>query len=105
MVPDKVKIGSIVYDVSRTDKTLVVNGRECSGVIHYEDASIELKEDRNEQKIEQTWWHEVIHGIVVERGLDWGENNELYTDELAKGLHALMTDNPFPLPGRQRQSD
>jgi hypothetical protein len=100
MIPDKIKIGSITYDITRTDKPLILNGSECTGIIHYDEASIELKQNRNEQNIEQTLWHEIIHGIVRERGLDWGENNELYTDELAKGLHALMTDNKFLLPGQ-----
>jgi hypothetical protein len=103
MIANKVKIGSIIYDVTRTDKPLILNGCECSGVIHYEEASIELKQDRNEQKIEQTWWHEVLHGITRERGINWGENDELYTDELAKALHALMVDNPYPLPGQKSE--
>lgn len=104
MIVDKVKIGGIVYFVTETDKPLLLNGRECSGIIHYDEASIELKQDRNEQNKEQTWWHEVIHGITRERGIDFGDNNELFTDELAKALHALMVDNSYPLPGQKKES-
>lgn len=101
MIPSKVKIGSITYETVKTDKPLLLDSKECTGIIRYDEAIIELKQNRNEQNIEQTWWHEVIHGITRERGLDWGENNELYTDELAKALHALMIDNPYPLPGQK----
>jgi hypothetical protein len=105
MIPNKVKIGGIVYDVKKTDKPLILDNKSCTGIIHYQEAEIELHDQRNEQCIEQTWWHEVIHGITVERGLDWGENTELYTDELAKGLYALMKDNKFPLPGQQEKEE
>lgn len=93
-IPDKVKIGTITYDVSKTENTLELNNKVCSGVIHYEDALIELNTKRNYQKMEQTFLHEVIHGIVRERGLEWGENDELYTDEIATGVYALIKDNP-----------
>ena len=102
MITDKVKIGSIVYSIIETDKALLLDHRECCGIIHYEEANIEIQKNRNEQKKEQTWWHEVIHGITRERGIDFGSNDELFTDELAKALHALMVDNLYPLPGQKQ---
>jgi hypothetical protein len=93
-IPEKVRVGCIDYDVEKTSNTLCLNNRKCSGIIHYEDAKIELDINRNIQNIEETFLHETVHAIAKDRGLDWGDNDELYTDEIAKGLYSLIRDNP-----------
>lgn len=93
-IPEKVRIGYMDYDVIQTENNLCLDGRECLGIIHYEDAKIELNINRNIQKQHQAFLHEVVHGIVRDRGIEWGENNELYTDEIAKGIYCLIRDNP-----------
>ncbi len=93
-IPDKVKIGGIEYKVIQTDQTLLLNGRECAGIIHYEETFIELSNKRDIQKIKETLCHEIVHGMSRERGLDWKDDDELYTEELGKALYSLIKDNP-----------
>lgn len=100
---DKIKIGCLDYEVKKTNEILVVDNRVCKGRISFEKQIIELSDDevQSEQGRELTFWHEVVHGIVRERGLEWGANDEFYTEELARGIYALMKDNKFPLPGQE----
>jgi hypothetical protein len=100
MIPEKIKIGYLEYDINTTDKILVLNARECSGLIHYEDVIIEINSIRSIQSQEQIFWHEILHGIINDRDIELGENEEKIIDNLAKGIYALMKDNPFPLPGQ-----
>ena len=93
-IPEKIKIGGITYDVFVSEKILSLEGKICSGIIHYEDAQIELNNGRSEQKIQETLWHEIIHGMSRDRGFNWGENDELYTEELGKSMNAFIKDNP-----------
>lgn len=45
MLPDKVKIGCFTYDVVETDEILIVNGRECVGMIDYDNLEIKIKKN------------------------------------------------------------
>ena len=101
-IPTKIKIGSIVYEIETTDTPLIVDNKVCSGKVQYLYSKIQLSgEDmQGEQARNVTFWHEIVHAIVYDRGLDWGKDNELFTEELAKGLHSLMVDNSFLMPGQ-----
>lgn len=101
-IPNKVKIGSIFYDVETTDVPLIVDNKVCSGKVQYLFNRIQLSGDemQSEQVRNITFWHEVIHAIVYDRGIDFGKDNELFTEELAKGLNSLMVDNAFLMPGQ-----
>lgn len=96
-IPDKVKVGAMVYDISFVDHPITVGGAECYGAITYDRQIIEIRDESfmSKQRQVQTFLHELIHAFTRERGIDWGENDELYTDELAKALHAFCVDNNF----------
>lgn len=96
MIPKKVKIGGFFYDIEITDEPILVNNKRCYGSITYDQQLIQLAGDGliSEQSREQTFWHELIHAFVFERNLDWPDDkNELWTDELAKSIHAFCIDN------------
>jgi hypothetical protein len=105
-VPSTVKVGAITYEVRRVNHPLVVNRKECLGDIHYNESLIQVRTDcQGEQNAVQTVLHEMIHAMSRERGLNWGDNDELYTEELSKALHQVIVDNPvlFLHPNAEKQ--
>ena len=92
MVPNKVRIGSMVYDVIQSEEPLLLDGRECSGKISYVAGKIYIRkpcEEFAEASVEQTLQHEILHGILEERGIEdmiQPECLEDFVDQLARGL-------------------
>lgn len=95
-IPEKVRIGSCDYDIKLTYETIVLNTRECKGMIDYEFHEIKVNNTvQDKQGQEQTFLHELIHGIIRERNLDLQNvDEETITDEIAVGLHQVIRDNP-----------
>jgi hypothetical protein len=94
-IPSTVKVGAIPYTVIQCGETLTIDRKECTGIIDYEQQFIKINTVvQGQQRAEETFYHELIHAIARERGLDWGDNKELYTTELAKGLYQVVKDNP-----------
>jgi len=94
-IPKNVRIGSIDYEIRGVDHEMCVDGKSVTGRITYGQSLIEIRTDGfSSQHREVTLLHEIIHGITRERDLDWGDNDELYTEELAKVLHQVIKDNP-----------
>lgn len=95
IIPDKVKIGGINYDVVTTDKNLIIgNKANHTGVIHYDESLIELSSTLKGNAKEQTFLHEVLHGIAFDRGIDLKEDEETIIDQFASGLLGFIKDNP-----------
>ena len=94
-IPEVVRIGSCYYDVEFTNEVMTLNKVEVSGIIDYNNHVIQLRSSIGDvQQQEQTFLHEVVHGIVRDRSLDLGENEEMIVDEISKGLHQVILDNP-----------
>ncbi len=95
-IPEKVRIGSMIYPVIQSDKILIVDHKECKGKIDYERHTIEVNNYVQDlQGCEQTFLHEIVHGIVDSRAISLDNSDtELVVDELAMGLHQLILDNP-----------
>ncbi len=93
-IPEKIRIGSFDYEVKLTKDNLVCRGSECYGVIDYNHHNIKINEMLQDgQGQEQTFLHEMLHGIIRERNLTV-ENEELVVEEIALGLHQVIRDNP-----------
>jgi len=92
----QVRIGSMDYKVELTDETIIVDHRECFGNINYYDKTIEINTTSQDiQGQELTLLHEIFHGVVYERNFKYNVNDdESITEELARGLHQLIKDNP-----------
>lgn len=90
------RIGSVDYDVIYTDENIVLNSRECKGMIDYEFHQVKINNKIQDlQGQEQTFLHELVHGIVRERNLDLvNSDEETIVDEIAIGLHQVIRDNP-----------
>ena len=102
MIADKVNIGCYKYTVEVSDKVLLLNNERCRGLIDYDRAIMSIADEsyQAKQRQEQTWWHEVIHGIIHDRNIDLKDDEETVIDQLAKSLLALCKDNKFMLPGQ-----
>lgn len=95
-IPAKIRIGSMNYSVVLTDKTILKGSQQCYGHIDWEQHIIEIdKALQDVQGQEQTFLHEIVHGIIHERNLDMQNmDEEIVVDELAMGLHQVILDNP-----------
>lgn len=84
-IPEKVRIGSVDYDIVLTDENLVCNGQESYGWIDYNYHLIKINKNiQDNQGQEKTFLHELIHGIVRERSLDVANSNEEIGAEICK---------------------
>lgn len=93
-IPGKVRIGSVDYEVTVEDKTIVLDAVQCKGKIDYEYHKINIDSSiHDKQGQEQTFLHELIHGIVRERNLNLNADEETIVDGLAIGLHQVIRDN------------
>ena len=95
-IVNKVRIGSIDYTVNKTTEIILVDHKECFGSIDYNKKLILINSELQDiQGQEETLLHEIVHGIVYERNFSYEKNDdETITDELARGLHQLIRDNP-----------
>ncbi len=94
-IPESVKIGGFTFTVEMISHQLCVNQNEVLGLLDYDNQKIQIRDDiQGEQGIHRCLLHEIIHAITKERGIDWGDADELRTDELAKALYQVIKDNP-----------
>ena len=103
----KVKIGCYGYDVLLTKEPIIVNSSKCHGKIDYHAHEITIADDDyySEQSKEQTLWHEIVHGIIRYRNVNYGKaDEETFVDELATGLYLLCKSNGL-LPGQNITKD
>lgn len=96
-IPDKVKIGNVVYDVIISDEEIFnSDGQRCYGQTDYDFHWIKLnKKLQDLQGLKETFWHELLHDIVHQRNFNFKDfSEENIIEELARGLHELANDNP-----------
>lgn len=98
-IPNKIRIGSVDYNVMLSKKTLILNNKVCFGTVHYTLHTIDVNNVLQDiQGMEQTFLHEVIHAIIYERNFSLNlkddKDIEMIVNELAYGLHQLIRDNP-----------
>ena len=93
VIKDKIKIGSMEYEVKKTDKPILLDNQVCNGIIDYENLFIEINKNRATQKQEETFIHEILHGIINDRNLIL-EDEEMIVEEISKGIYQVIIDNP-----------
>lgn len=92
-IPSKVRIGGVDYKVAFKDIIHMDGKTTWSGKISYNDTFIEILNSINHQRQCETFFHEVVHGILDEFGIK--DHDEYLVDSMAKGLYQLMRDNYF----------
>ena len=101
IIPNIVRVGSAFYEVKTQDTPIVMNGGQCLGYCDLYSHTIMLDETmQDEQTMEQTFCHELIHAMMFERKINleaWGLTNaqmEHVVDSLGISLHQILMDNP-----------
>lgn len=100
IIPELVRVGSTFYRVVAKDTPVVVNGIQCYGYCDYNEHLIVLDTTiQDEQTMEQTFCHELVHAMLFERKIslgEWGLTNkqeEYLVDGLGISLHQILLDN------------
>jgi hypothetical protein len=97
MIPNKIKIGGITYNVS-TNKDDYLNGADLLGEISYTDQTLFVRSGLGKERQYNTFIHEVVHGILYEMGhKDY--NDESLVKPLANILYQVIKDNKLVFNG------
>ncbi|CEQ10678.1 phage protein [[Clostridium] sordellii] len=91
-IKNDIKIGSMSYNVKITNEPIILDHQECKGIIEYDDLVIKISNKIAKQRQEETFIHEILHGIIRERNLEI-EDEEILVDEISKGLYQFINDN------------
>ena len=92
-IPESVRIAGVEYKVLYVPN--LNNGTNLAyGHIDYENSVIELSATigREHQKRCQILWHEILHGIRENNGMEI-ENEESIVDMFARGIYQVLQDN------------
>ena len=94
-IPDSVRISGVEYAIV-TKPNLRDSSRLLCGRIDYNTATIYLSETdcRSEEFRCIVLWHEIIHGILEDRGLQLDEDvEENLCEALSRGIYQVLQDN------------
>ena len=92
---EKILVDSVDYKVEYTDEVILVDGRHCIADIDYNTSKIRLSNEIKDAGREaRVLFHELVHAILYERGMDEERKNENLVDELAAGIVNLIRHNP-----------
>lgn len=92
-IPDSVRIAGVEYKVLYVAE--LNNGINLAyGHIDYENSVIRLSSTigTEHQKRCKTLWHEILHGIVENSGMEI-KNEEDVVDMFSKGIYQVLQDN------------
>lgn len=92
-IPSSVRIVGTDYPI--TMESRLNNGEKLAyGHIDYEQSQMQINPDYSRQQQEETFLHEVIHGICDKLKIKTVNDDEDVVDGLATGLYAFIKDNP-----------
>ena len=101
IIPEVVRVGSVFYEVKTQETPIVMSGIQCLGYCDAYNHTIMLDVTmQDEQTLEQTFCHELVHAMMFERKLNlesMGLSNaqmEEVVDNLGMALHQVLLDNP-----------
>lgn len=91
MLPAKVKVAGVTYDVVEVPMVQIYDDKNYSGACHYDKTKIEILEDMSECRKEQVFVHELVHAVFNEAGFD--EHDEDLVNRLGIVLYQVLKDN------------
>ena len=102
IIPNEIRVGSTFYTVKAQATPIVINGMQCYGYCdpNMHEILLDAGLISDEQTMEQTFCHEIIHAMMFERKINleaWGLTNtqmEHVVDSLGISLHQILMDNP-----------
>lgn len=89
---DKIKIGYKTYEIKKekSSTNLFIEGSELYGQIDFKNKVITLNNDYDDEQLEVTLYHEILHGIDDMYNIDLTEKQ---VEMISKGIYILLTDN------------
>lgn len=95
-IPNKLTISGMEYTVKLEDKPLFCNNQRAYAHIDYDNKEISIDVGLQDiQGQQQSLLHEILHGIVYDRELDFAKDEEeTIVDQISNGLYQLIKDNP-----------
>jgi hypothetical protein len=101
VIPEEVRVGSVYYKVELVDKPIILNGRQCLGLCDKYTHEIQLDPSlQDDQSLIQTFYHELAHAMMFERGIDLQvlglsyDDFENVIDGIGIMMHQVLLDNP-----------
>ena len=101
VIPEEVRVGSVYYKVELVDKPIIFNGRQCLGLCDKYTHEIQLDPSlQDDQSLIQTFYHELAHAMMFERGIDLQvlglsyDDFENVIDGIGIMMHQVLLDNP-----------
>ena len=89
---NKVKIGYKEYEIVKKEEIIELPN-ELYGKIDYDKETIYLATKYNQNQQNQTFLHELIHGIFEKLDMDALREDEVVVNQLASTLYEVILDN------------
>lgn len=90
---NKVKIGYKEYEIVKKEEIIDLPN-ECYGKIDFDKEKIEISIKYNQNQQNQTFLHELIHGIFDKLDMHELGGNETVVNQLSKELYEVILNNP-----------
>jgi hypothetical protein len=90
MLPDKIKIAGLMYDVNILPD-IDEDNSNVDGKILYSKCEIRLKAGGASDYMQYVLWHEIMHGIFEANGI---KQEDATVDRIARTLYQVICDNP-----------
>lgn len=88
-----IKIGGLDYEVEEVQNLCAEDGtKRLNGHIIYDSCKIRIDQGLNQQVQTVCMWHEIIHGILTQAGID--NHDEAHIEALSYGIVQVLRDNP-----------
>lgn len=93
MIPDKVLIAGVEYQVNEVDTVIIDGSTNYAGSCDYVCSEIQLLKNLSKTKKEQTLIHEILHACFHEAGFN--EQDEDVINRVSIVLYQVIKDNNF----------
>lgn len=93
MKNNKVKIGYKEYEIVKEPEIISLPS-ELYGEINYEKEQIRISSKYSQKQQNQTFLHELIHGMFDKLDMHDLRDNETVVNQLSKELYEVILDNP-----------
>lgn len=97
LIPDKIKIGGITYQIKQEHMDKNDEGLCRFGETDYLNAVITLNTDYPRERLEQTFFHELMHAVFFESSNSEQAEDERLVDSVGLLLYQVYKDNSAKL--------
>lgn len=103
MIPSKVMVAGIEYNVEEKDLVVIDGKSSYSGACYFKEAKIEVLADMPLDRKQETLVHEILHAVLNEAGYD--EHDEEMVTRASKVLYQVLKDNHLYFGKKEIETD